>query len=848
MSGVWLALWMVVGCSDPAPTLPEPSVGPPSWDLGAPGAPVLRLLDQVDAAELSLPPSSLPTESPSGVFPLADDWRLASGAEVRGLRLWRTSLPVKLPLKRYMEAPEGMTLRQGDRELPYVRGMQRGARVRGGWEIASGALMLAWQGRPSEESEPIELVYEQSVERESSLNLELSGLSPVDFAHRSVTIGVLTREALLVPAPGSATFQVTVPPGARLRFGYGVAQPPVEGVEATVALSVRVGDDELWSDRASIGVDWREASVDLSKYAGQTVSLRLASDPAGDPLRDYAAFAEPEIIGAPTEAGPRRVVVIGIDTLRPDHLGLYGYDRPTSPGIDALGAQSVVFDQARSPAPRTRPSFRTSTTGRWPYSAIEAPTFGEVLRADGFSTAGVVANVHLSPRLGFADGFGWWQYDKSQDANIQVDRALGWLESHRDEDSFLFLHLMDPHIFYMAPEPFTDRFTSGLTGGEVGDRYNRWMIYNLEQSGKLSDDNKAWLAGRYDGEIAYLDQELVRFVAALDALPGRTLLVLHSDHGEEFWDHGGYEHNHTLYDELVHAALLIRPPGGWGGGPHRVESPVSLADIAPTLYDLAGVDEAAVPEMDGLSLGPLVKGGPAARAQEASLADRPLHVGYLMYDTERWGVVHEGWKYILQTMSGTEELYDLRNDPGERRDLAHDRGVDMSKWHTALEEATGWPVGRGWRVDMRGARQPFSLRFSDPVRDAGVLDPEAGRSRRANLEWGETVPVLPQDVATVTLDEDGRLVRVNPGPHAYGTLYIMGPDSGDRATLREEGEAPRELGPGAAVLSRGNIEIVPGVIIAPKDSEMVHLAGSSDGSEGDDDDAIEALRELGYLE
>lgn len=844
-----LLLWLLgAGCGqrDGLPALPAAPEDQPTLDLGPRGAPVLRLLDQVGAAQIELPLSNLTEGGTAGTFLLREGWtEVRTGGARIGTSLWAHPLPIVLSKERFTSAPPGLRLVRGEAELAYAAGLSFGARRQTCWEVSGQSIYVNAATSPDLWDAPPVLLHAPTARREQRLNYQSSGLSRAVFARMAVTRDTVTRDSLYLPAPGSARFSVAVPAGARLRFGYALAPAPTPGSAGKADFLVKVNDELLWSASASAADGWGEASVDLSAYAGQQVSLSLATDPDGPNLEDYAAFATPEIVGAPT-GGARRVVVVGIDTLRADHLGVYGYDRPTSPGIDAIAAQSVVFDQSWSPAPRTRPSFLSSTTGRWPFPALDTATFGEVLGLAGFSTAGVVANVHLTPAHGFADGFGWWQYENAAVADEQVDRGLAWLRAHQDEDSFLFLHLMDPHVFYQAPPPYTDRFTAGLEPGLLRDRYNRWLVLRWDQRGQLTAQNKQFMVGRYDGEIAYTDQAVARLAAALDALPGRTLLVIHTDHGEEFFEHGSYEHNHTLYNELVHSVFLVRPPGGWGGGPHRVSQPVSLVDLAPTLYDGVGLPKASWPTVDGLSLAPLLD---AARAEEApalleTLADRPLPLGHLMYDTERWGVVWKGWKYILQTTSGEEELYNLVEDPTEQVNRVLQRREQLAPMREALARATGWPVGTGWRVEIRNIDEPFALIFEEPVREAGVFDPEAGRERRANLPWGEHVLHRPEEVATVTVSEDGRSVTIQPGEYPTGTIYVLGPNSESRARIvLSRSERPVTFG--LQGLAGGVVRFKPGPVIVPKDSEAARLLGKQ-GS--DDEAAIEALKELGYLE
>lgn len=845
-----LVTGLLTGCEGERPEVAQLRAAPaaqPSVDLGPGGAPVVRLLDQLAQATLEIPPSNLPADAAEpGVFSLADGWdSVEVGRKER--EVWVINCPVKLSARRYSTTPIGMSLKKGDEELPYASGLSVGLGREGSWEVEGKHLLVASETSPEEWNPPLKLTHAPTAAAESRLNLSSSGLAPAEFAHTSVTLDRVTRDALLLPAPGKATFQVAIPPSARLRFGYAIAPPPALAVEGEARFIVEVNGTSVWTGQAKVGALWQEAEVDLSAYGGQTVTLRLSTDPLGDAAWDYTVFADPELVGAPSASGPRRVVVIGVDTLRRDALGIHGATRSTTPGLDALAAQSVVFENAYAPAPRTRPSFRTATTGRWPLPAINSPSIGETLGKLGYSTGAVVANVHLSPRMGFSDGFGWWEYENSALAEDQVTRALSWLQRHQDEDSFLFLHLMDPHLFYVPPRPFLNLFTKGLKQGPLGDVYNRWIVLREERKRTLSEENLQFMRARYDGEVAYTDYQLMRFVTQLDQLPGKTLVVLHADHGEEFWDHGSYEHNHTLYNELVHVPLWIRPPGGWGGGPHRITPQVSLADIAPTIYDALRVPAEQRPPLDGVSLLPFVD--PTRTAEAAPLGEaldaRPLHVGYLMYDTERWAVVTPKGKYILQTISGDEELYDLARDPAEQNDIARVRPDTLPEWRALLAQATGWPVGPGWRIELNDQEEPFDIVFVDPIQDAGVLDPEAARQRRANLEWGQRPTTLPEDVARVTLSEDRRIVHVEPGPRATGTLYLLGPELSAAAEI-VWGDKRQPLTTNLRAIANSRVRATYGTLIVPGDSEAAHL--NLEFGHSDDDGSIEALRELGYME
>jgi hypothetical protein len=292
---------------------------------------------------------------------------------------------------------------------------------------------------------------------------------------------------------------------------------------------------------------------------------------------------------------------------------------------------------------------------------------------------------------------------------------------------------MDPHVFYLAPEPWRDAWANPDTRGATPDRFNRWTIQAMDKAGRLSDEAKAFIAGRYDGEISYMDHELGRLLTALDALAGPTLLAVISDHGEELWEHGGFEHNHSLHEEVTRALLWVRIPGQSG---QKHDTPATLADLVPTLLPLVGLP---TPTTDGIDL----LAGPGV--------DRGLPLGHVMYGPDRWGVVQQGHKYILNLGTGEERLYDLDADPGETQDLAP--SADLDTWRTRLAAAHGWPGGSGWRVALPEGHPAMDIRWTDAVQAAGLIDPEATADRRSNQAWGERPDHAATGLASVDLHE-----------------------------------------------------------------------------------------------
>lgn len=335
------------------------------------------------------------------------------------------------------------------------------------------------------------------------------------------------------------------------------------------------------------------------------------------------------------------IVVVSIDALRADHLGAYGYPRRTSPTIDTLATRGVRFEAAYTPCPSTRCALPALHTGRYAstLSALDGgaiPTLARVLRDAGWATAAITCCDRFA--VARREVVGFQTIDASADsirrtragqsnADVVVDRTLEWLRA-RDpaKPYFAWLHLYEPHFPYAPP------------GG------------SMFGTGDID---------RYDGEIAYADAQLGRLVAELD--PG-TIIVVTSDHGEEFSEHGLRFHARSLYDAVVRVPLVMRVPGV---AARTVSTPVSLVDVMPTLLDLAGVEGPA--GMNGRTLAPALRGQPApARPILLELA----HDHQITRDMA--GVVSPPWKVIWDRQAGAWSLYRLddRADATNLRDDA----------------------------------------------------------------------------------------------------------------------------------------------------------------------------------
>jgi arylsulfatase A-like enzyme len=842
-------LWALTGCGgaaapdlDAPPTELAPLTLATSGDRSLP----IRLSAQLEQARIQLPESNLPQGAGlPGQLPLTEGWTAHTGKAKKGFQLWTHKLPVRIEGKNHVRAPEGVQILVNDTPLGFTN-LPSATRSKG-WDIHNGELLLVSKTNPGTSAHPPVLQMQNEGKQQTRLNWKLSGLTDTEFIPYELTDDAITRTGLLLPAPGKISWTVDLPQEPVLELHSAMVPRSVAtGPQSDGArLKITVNDEEVLDIGVQAGGGFKAHRIDLKAYSGKTIRLAMESTSGESADFDHVFVGEPLIWGQPTQT-PRRVIVVGIDTLRFDSVTQHGYARDTTAGLQDIADRALIFDNATTPAPRTRPSFRTVLTGRQPLPAIRAEGIAQVLRKVGFTTAGVTANVHLVPRFGFNRGFDYWHFENSVNADVEISRAKEWLDDNKDRDSFLFLHLMDPHNFYRAPGSYKNKYTTGKPK-TLEINMNRWKVGSLDRAGKVSESDKVWFQDRYDGEVAYMADQLGAFLAWVYSLPGETLVVLQSDHGEEFWEHGGYEHNHTLYQEVVQGLLWIIPPAGFGGSSRHVGAPTGLVDIVPTILDALGVAEALRPPTDGISLAPLLDG---SRTEEAAallhtLNARRMPIGHLMYDKERWAVQADGHKYIVQTFSGKDELYDLKADPQEQKNLIQQQSpVQMAHWHQALSEATGWPAGAGWHVQLLSGKSSFELHFSKPV-NAMAMDPETAKTRRANIEWGESSPFGPDDVALLHFNEDKTRLHVKPGKARKGQIAIIAPPD-TTVTLVAEGQSGILAGQ-RLVVGPTALKFTPGSVILPQDSIRNYVGLSKEKGAASAED-LSALQALGYVQ
>jgi arylsulfatase A-like enzyme len=700
---------------------------------------------------------TLPTQSHPEQFSVAERFTLPVKTTLAGAKY--ATLPFHAPPNSKRYKPASMSVSANGKALAFRSGNTK----MNTWTVRGAHMALDL----NEDIQEVEVHYpalSQALKRNSFGH---AGLAAPQFVQRDLTLGLETQHGLFLPTPCTISWDVTLPPSAH--FQATTAMMPAQfsaahGDGAAFVLSVTTATEMVAVDTIKIASstakfsDWH---VDLNAYSGQTVTLTITGDPLDNSLWDYVFIGSPKVTSKLPGQMPRHVIVVGLDTTRPDRFGAMGYALDTSPALDDHLKRFAIAENAWTPAPRTRPSFRSATTGRRPLEAVGATNIGEVFHQNQFATAGFVSNIHLHPRFDFDKGFDQWHLDATSKADDQVDMALKWLKQNENNDAYLFLHIMDPHLFYVAPKSYENKFVKERDP-TLPRTFNRHTVYQWLRNGGVSEQRKAHIQGLYDAEIAYTSDQLARFLDEVDEMHTETLIVVHSDHGEELFEHGEFEHNHTLIDETTKAVLWTRAPHQQGG---RFENPATLADIAPTLYDYAGFTD--TPVSDGLSLRPLIDGTKA----DPIWNSRPIALGHLQYGHQRWGVVLNEHKYILHTRSGQESLFDLGSEEGEHKNIAKES--DLTPYRKALAKVHDINVSTGLHIDfsLKGS-EPVTIRLPVVASEVSLLPYDAVTEHPVNQAWGQQPPYTTSDIAAVELSADNHFITITPGKHGVGTIAV----------------------------------------------------------------------------
>jgi len=715
-----------------------------------------------------------------------------------------------------------------------------------------------------------------------------------------LTLGEGEQPVLCVPAPYVIRQKVRLRKGVVLRTAFGLAPESWNKKGAGVRFCVRVrrsdGSVELLSEelkrwRGPDTPNWSAVTIELPGAAEEEVEIELATERVGelragaaeDLVWAYGVWVNPRLISPSQDRRPNIVLVL-VDALRADHLGCYGYERTTSPFLDRLASEGVLFEDASSQATWTLPSTLSLLTSSYPFSrggrvgrvlsrgeegsaegplvvvpAVMPVSLQEELQRRGYTTLACVGGGFLSPALGFDAGFDWYRYPEEYRPTLadQLSVLKRQLAAAPQTPFFLFLHTHEVHNYFQGWSHCLERFDRGYLGPLTDPRRLAEAVLHREPD-ELSSEDLQYVRDLYDGEVLHTDRYLGLFFEWLLAQPwGRdTVIVLTADHAEALGDHGAMSHGRVPYQAVARVPLILRfPDGRWRG--RRVAEPVALVDVMPTLLEAAG---AAAPRgLVGRSLLPVLR-------------SRGEGGGSSIF-CESWGeamLAREGdWSYVAWRGKGEEELYNLASDPGQAKNLAAAAPEQLRRMRRVLARLA-MRAARGYRLVAAGRRPEaltVELECDGPIayldvptlqkgdglsvstlageRAEGVQEPAAARGQRA--------------VITLSAGDDPQVILFeSDDPNAIIAVSArMGGKPGEvtRVHLGGEGGSPDRLpvsiGPGSRVLLRADEPPVPQAVqtwglwiwLPATAVQSRPSVGAGDLPEA----LLEQLRALGYL-
>jgi arylsulfatase A-like enzyme len=548
------------------------------------------------------------------------------------------------------------------------------------------------------------------------------------------------RETIVARSPETVRFQVTLPSRPVLNVALGT---PEEG-PVTFKIVVRRGetDHAVLTRTLTTSYRWEPRVVDLAEFAGASVTLSLSttSDAPGTVAFWGAPAVRQRVDRAIGSAGsPQTVILIHGDTLRKDHLEVYGYERSTAPTLRRLAEEGALFNNAITQTSWTKAATPSIMTSLYPTThgvhqiadrlPASATTIAEVFRDGGYATVSFSSVAFTGQFTNLHQGFEELHESEStagragprgaKTAREFVDRLVAWLEDHRDVPSFVYLHFFDPHPPYEPNRPWDTTFADprgrdeylreqevlkkAIASPFLADR----GMATRDELLKARIDPDAYLRYSkdwYDGSIRGMDAEIARLVERIEELGSadRSVIVFFADHGEEFHDHGQMFHGQSLYGELLRVPLIFWRPGRVPRG-LKIDDPVGLIDVMPTVLEMAGLP---VPrEAQGRSLRPLLTAGGKSGGAASGWTPRPVIAerqpqgnSDFLRGVESYAVMEGDWKLIhnVGPRAGRPEfeLFEFLSDPLDQKNVAaeHPDVVDhlakqLESWHRMASQA-----------------------------------------------------------------------------------------------------------------------------------------------------------------
>ena len=526
-----------------------------------------------------------------------------------------------------------------------------------------GPLQSFTVGVPLAEDEDVDLEYLRFVSKRDAYPKAV-GVKQVSFSRE-------IRSVLYAHAPATIRYDgITVPESGT--FSAGLAVVGKESVRFRLYV-IGQGQKRCIVDKlVTLPEVWFDYRVSLAEFAGQTISIELSVTGSEGAV---ACWANPTLY--PAQKNPRRVLIYLIDALAAGHASLYGYSRPTTSNIDLFASGGVYFASAMSNATKTIESITNlffslytenhGVDNTYARASDDLVSLAEVLRAHGFATVCVSTNVNAGPRQNLDQGFDSFldhiSFARSSRSlrTVPMEHVFAWLARHPDRPTFMYIHTAEPHAPYTPPERFAEHFCrpySGSIDGSLDEEHGF-------QAAKTPED-VAHVIDLYDAEVAFADQQFGRFMGRMKqlGLADSLLTMVLADHGEEFFEHGGWQHSRTVYGELMRIPLVLVDPLT-EITERRVDVPVQMIDIFPTILKMLGLPRTS--PIKGDSVVPLLTGN-----LTETLVDRPIFASTYRQDPTHHAYCRGGWKLIYSPPNPGEcrfELYDMTRDPAEMHDV-----------------------------------------------------------------------------------------------------------------------------------------------------------------------------------
>lgn len=545
------------------------------------------------------------------------------------------------------------------------------------------------------------------------INAQLQPINP-EKIKKKINFGDRTIDVLMSPPESRYEFELSLPQKAVLEFGYGLlveedSVPPPNGAALfQVILQNKKSEQTIF--QASLprkeqdSPFFQKEKIDLSAYQGQKVKITLvttASENQSSTHNIFSFWFNP-LIYVPRKEAPK-VILVSLDTLRADHLGCYGYSRETSPYLDALSRESVLFENVYAQSSWTLPShtsmlFSLNSASHQVYYNDQRidpslPSLASLLQKAGFLPYAFTGGGYVSSIYGFAKGFHWYEEPAGgrhaplarDEAERLANYASQWIKANQDKPFFLFLHTFQIHGPYDTPPPWNKKF---LHENAKWTRIAlRKYLESWEKEPNFTPEEIQNIIDLYDAEIFYTDATLIKNLIETLKSTGifdQTMLIVTSDHGEEFYEHHGWLHGQTLYEEQLRVPLIIKFPHSRYKG-HRLQPKVRLIDILPTIMETLRLSYPAK-SFEGRSLLPVIEGRETSdRVFISDLALKEVKNPCPALMATNQGDMKVIVEKAVDTIKNME-IYNLAQDPHEHKNLLRSQRQLGLKLYRRLEK------------------------------------------------------------------------------------------------------------------------------------------------------------------